>query len=329
MKTEHDDVAMSGEPARDPARVAQLFAAMRVAIGAVVIGQDEAIRLSFVTLLCSGHSLYEGVPGVAKTLLVRTLAATLGIRFGRIQCTPDLMPTDIIGTPILDARAGDFRFRQGPLFTDLLLVDEINRAPAKTQAALLEAMQERAATVDGVSYPLGDWFTVLATQNPIEQEGTYPLPEAELDRFLFKIRMSYPSADEELRILTTHHANREPLANLHALLNAADLGTARAIVDMALARDEILQYAVALVRATREHPAISVGASPRAALWMVRAAKAIAVLEGRDFVLPEDVQAVIRPTLRHRVVLEPGAEVEGMGPDDAVDEVVRAVAVPH
>jgi MoxR-like ATPase len=329
MKTEHDDAAMSGERTRGPAWVAELFAAMRSAIGAVVIGQDEAVRLSFVTLLSSGHSLYEGVPGVAKTLLVRTLAATLGIRFGRIQCTPDLMPTDIIGTPILDTRAGDFRFREGPLFTDLLLVDEINRAPAKTQAAMLEAMQERSATVDGVSYPLGEWFTVLATQNPIEQEGTYPLPEAELDRFLFKIRIGYPSAEEEVRILATHHANRAPLAGISAMMNASDLAAARAIVDATLAREEILQYAVALVRATREHPAISVGASPRAALWMVRGAKAIAALEARDFVLPEDVQAVIRPTLRHRVVLEPGAEVEGTGPDDAVDEVVRAVAVPH
>lgn len=327
MKTEREQ--MSAGDCKDTTWVAEVFAAIRSAIGAVVIGQDEAVRLSFVTLLCSGHSLYEGVPGVAKTLLVRTLAATLGIRFGRIQCTPDLMPTDIIGTPILDARAGDFRFREGPLFTDLLLVDEINRAPAKTQAALLEAMQERSATVDGVSYPLGEWFTVLATQNPIEQEGTYPLPEAELDRFLFKIRMRYPSADEEVRILATHHANRAPLANMSAVLNAADLTAARAIVDATLARDEILQYAVALVRATREHPAISVGASPRAALWMVRSAKAVAAIEGRDFVLPEDVQAVIRPTLRHRVVLEPGAEVEGMSPDDAVDEVVRAVAVPH
>ena len=329
MKSDPENSPMSAASTRGPAWVAELFSAMRTAIGAVVIGQNDAIRLSFVTLLCSGHSLYEGVPGVAKTLLVRTLAATLGIRFGRIQCTPDLMPADIIGTPILDPRAGDFRFREGPLFTDLLLVDEINRAPAKTQAALLEAMQERSATVDGVSYPLGEWFTVLATQNPIEQEGTYPLPEAELDRFLFKIRVGYPSAEEEMRVLATHHANRAPLANLHSLLTVDDLASARAVVDATLARDEILQYAVALVRATRDHPAISVGASPRAALWMIRGAKAIATLEGRDFVLPEDVQAVIRPTLRHRIVLEPGAEVEGMSPDDAIDEVVRSVPVPH
>jgi MoxR-like ATPase len=308
--------------------VAKLFAGMRTAIGAVVIGNDEAVRLSFVTLLCSGHSLFEGVPGVAKTLLVRTLAATLGVRFGRIQCTPDLMPSDIIGTPILHSETGDFRFRPGPLFTDLLLVDEINRAPAKTQAALLEAMQERSATVDGTTYGLGEWFAVLATQNPIEHEGTYPLPEAELDRFLFKIQVGYPTAEEEMRILATHHANAAPHLGA-ALADAHQLARARRIVDTTLARDEILQYTVALVRATREHPSIAVGASPRAAVWMVRAAKAVAVLEGRGFVLPEDVQAVIHPTLRHRLVLEPGAEVNGMGPDEAVDEVVRAVSVPH
>jgi MoxR-like ATPase len=319
---------MNNEKHKDAAWVAEMFTALRTAISAVVIGNDEAVRLSFVTLLCSGHSLYEGVPGVAKTLLVRTLAATLGIRFGRVQCTPDLMPSDIIGTPILHPEQGDFRFRPGPLFTDLLLVDEINRAPAKTQAALLEAMQERAATVDSIRYALGEWFTVLATQNPIEQEGTYPLPEAELDRFLFKIRVGYPTAEEEVRILATHHVSAAPPVSA-VLLSANELANARVIADAVLARDEILQYAVALVRATRDHPAIAVGASPRAALWMVRAAKAVAALEGRGFVLPEDVQAVIGPTLRHRVVLEPGAEVDGMSPDDAVEEVVRAVPVPH
>jgi MoxR-like ATPase len=319
---------MNDEKHKDAAWVAEMFTALRTAISAVVIGNDEAVRLSFVTLLCSGHSLYEGVPGVAKTLLVRTVAATLGIRFGRIQCTPDLMPSDIIGTPILLPEQGDFRFRPGPLFTDLLLVDEINRAPAKTQAALLEAMQERAATVDGIRYALGEWFTVLATQNPIEQEGTYPLPEAELDRFLFKIRVGYPTAEEEVRILATHHVSAPPPVSA-LLLSANELGRARVIADAALARDEILQYAVTLVRATRDHPAIAVGASPRAALWMVRAAKAVAALEGRGYVLPEDVQAVIGPTLRHRVVLEPGAEVDGMSPDDAVEEVVRAIPVPH
>ncbi len=320
---------MNHDDTKDAAWVARLFSALRAAIGTVVIGQDDAVRLSFTTLLCSGHSLYEGVPGVAKTLLVRTLASTLGIRFGRIQCTPDLMPSDIIGTPIFYPNSGEFRFRPGPIFTDLLLIDEINRAPAKTQAALLEAMQERCVTVDGIGYPLGDWFTVLATQNPVEQEGTYPLPEAEIDRFLFKIKIGYPSEQDEVRIVATHHANSTLTAGASPLLSAGDLAQAREIVNSTLPREEILRYAVALVRSTREHPAIAVGASPRAALWMVRAAKAIACLEARSFVLPEDVQAVIGPTLRHRVMLEPSAEVEGMTPDDVVEEVVRSVPVPH
>lgn len=320
---------MNHDDTKDAAWVARLFSALRAAIGTVVIGQDDAVRLSFTTLLCSGHSLYEGVPGVAKTLLVRTLASTLGIRFGRIQCTPDLMPSDIIGTPIFYPNSGEFRFRPGPIFTDLLLIDEINRAPAKTQAALLEAMQERCVTVDGIGYPLGDWFTVLATQNPVEQEGTYPLPEAEIDRFLFKIQIGYPSEKDEVRIVATHHANSTLTAGASPLLSAGELAQAREIVNSTLPREEILRYAVALVRSTREHPAIAVGASPRAALWMVRAAKAIACLEARSFVLPEDVQAVIGPTLRHRVMLEPSAEVEGMTPDDVVEEVVRSVPVPH
>jgi MoxR-like ATPase len=308
--------------------VAGLFAKLRAAVGVEVIGHDEAVRLSLVTLLCAGHSLYEGVPGVAKTLLVRTVAATLGIRFGRIQCTPDLMPSDIIGTQILRPQQGDFTFRPGPIFTDLLLVDEINRAPAKTQAALLEAMQERVVTVDGVTHPLGEWFSALATQNPIEQEGTYPLPEAELDRFLFKIRVDYPTEAEEMQILATHQSPRTSVA-ASPLVDTIEIRRARAICDDQLARDEILQYVAALARATRTHPLIAVGASPRAAVWMVRAAKATAALEGRGFVLPEDVQAIIRPVLRHRLVLEPSAEVDGMQPDDVVDEVVRAVAVPH
>jgi MoxR-like ATPase len=320
---------MNHEETKDAAWVAGLFSTLRAAIGTVVIGQDDAIRLSFTTLLCSGHSLYEGVPGVAKTLLVRTLASTLGIRFGRIQCTPDLMPSDIIGTPIFYPSSGEFRFRPGPIFTDLLLIDEINRAPAKTQAALLEAMQERCVTVDGIGYPLGDWFTVLATQNPVEQEGTYPLPEAEIDRFLFKIQIGYPSEQEEFRVVATHHANSTMAPVAAPILSAGDLAQARELVNSTLPREEIIRYAVSLVRSTREHPAIAVGASPRAALWMVRAAKAIACLEGRSFVLPEDVQAVIGPTLRHRVMLEPSAEVEGMTPDDVVAEVVRSVPVPH
>src|SRR5579863_8869488 len=221
---------MSIDNNKNAAWVADLYSKLRDAIAAVVIGQDDAIRLSFATLLCSGHSLYEGVPGVAKTLLVRTIAATLGIRFGRIQCTPDLMPSDIIGTPIFYPGSGEFRFRPGPIFADLLLVDEINRAPAKTQAAFLEAMQERVVTVDGTGYPLGDWFTVLATQNPVEQEGTYPLPEAEIDRFLFKIQIGYPGEQDEVRVVATHHADTSSTAPTLPVLSADDLVKAREIV---------------------------------------------------------------------------------------------------
>ena len=320
---------MDNNPERDAGWVAELFSALRSSVGAVVIGQDEAVRLSFVTLLCAGHSLYEGMPGVAKTLLVRTLASTLGIRFGRIQCTPDLMPSDIIGTPVFYPNSREFRFRPGPIFTDLLLVDEINRAPAKTQAAMLEAMQERSVTVDGVTYPLGAWITVLATQNPVEQEGTYPLPEAEIDRFLFKIPIGYPSEADEIRLVAAHHPDSDVSMNVAQVLTSDDLARARTIAGSTLLREEILGYAVALVRATRQHPSIAVGASPRAAVWMVRAAKAVASVEGRNFVLPEDVQAVIRPTLRHRVVPEPSAEVEGTTPDAVVDEVIRSTPVPH
>jgi MoxR-like ATPase len=313
----------------EAAWAAELFAGLSSAVSGVVIGQDEAVRLSVVTLLCSGHSLYEGVPGVAKTLLVRTLAATLGIRFGRVQCTPDLMPSDIIGTPVFYPGTSEFRFRPGPIFTDLLLVDEINRAPAKTQAAMLEAMQERAVTVDGITYPLGEWFTVLATQNPVEHEGTYPLPEAEIDRFLFKIPVGYPAEADEFRLVAAHHAGPDTAPNAPQILSSQDLGRARIAAASTTLRDEILRYAVGLARATRQHPAIAVGASPRAAVWMVRAAKAVACLEGRSFVLPEDVQFVIRPCLRHRVILEPSAEVEGITPDAAIDEVIRSVPVPH
>jgi len=309
--------------------LAERFAALRDEISTVVIGQEEAVRLSFITLLCGAHSLYEGAPGLAKTLLVRSLAAVLGIRFGRIQFTPDLMPSDVIGSPVFYPDASEFRFRPGPLFTDALLADEINRAPAKTQAALLEAMQEHAATVDGTRHELGALFSVFATQNPIEQEGTYPLPEAELDRFLFKILIDYPSAESELRILQTHHRGDPEPRDLSVVLSADELARTRRIASDLVIREEVLHYAVELIRATREDPSIAVGGSPRAGLWLARAAKAVAALEGRDYVLPEDVQEVWRPVLRHRVILEPSAEVEGTSPDEVLAGVLRAVPAPH
>jgi MoxR-like ATPase len=323
---------MSSMSEADRARVgavAALHARIAAAVSGVVIGQDAGVRLAAVTILCRGHSLIEGVPGLGKTLLVRTLASCLGIRFGRVQFTPDLMPSDVIGTPVLDTSRGEARFRPGPLFTDLLLADEINRAPAKTQAALLEAMQERSATVDGASHPLGPHFTVFATQNPVEHEGTYPLPEAELDRFLFKIVLDYPAAADERALLVRHHAEDSAAARAPALIAPDELEAARAAVRSVRVGDEIVGYVANLVRATRTDARFSLGASPRAGLLLLRAAKALAALAGRDFVLPEDVQEAWPPTLRHRVVLEPGAEVEGLRADEALRAVLESVTVPR
>jgi MoxR-like ATPase len=320
---------MTGAERERIGTVAALHGRLAEAVREVVIGQDTALRLAAVTILCRAHSLLEGVPGVGKTLLVRTLASCLGIRFGRVQFTPDLMPSDVIGTPVLDSARGEARFRPGPLFTDLLLADEINRAPAKTQAALLEAMQERAATVDGVSHALGPHFTVFATQNPVEQEGTYPLPEAELDRFLFKIVLDYPGEADERALLARHHADDAGAPSGRALIAPEELEAARAAVRAVRVGDELTAYVASLVRATRADARFLLGASPRAGLLLLRAAKALAALGGRDFVLPEDVQEAWAPTLRHRIVLEPGAEVEGLRADDALRSVLESVTVPR
>ncbi|MDX1649266.1 MAG: MoxR family ATPase [Myxococcota bacterium] len=320
---------MSEEATTEP--VAAAWRALAERVEATVIGQSEALRQAFLTLLCGGHALLEGVPGVAKTLLVRSLAGALDVRFGRIQFTPDLMPGDVIGTPVYRRDTGRFEFRPGPVFTDLLLADEINRAPAKSQAALLEAMQERHVTVDGQSHPLGEDFAVFATQNPVEQEGTYPLPEAELDRFLFKIRLDYPSEEDERAILVRHHAD-DPVPAREAgppVLRAGDLHGLRAAVRGVIVRDAIVAYVAALARATREDVQFALGASPRAAVLLLRAAKAEAALAGRDFVIPEDVQAVWPAVMRHRVLLDPAAEVEGLTPDRALERTLAGVPVPH
>jgi MoxR-like ATPase len=324
--------AGQGASSAELLRIAERYVALQASVGRVVIGQEEAVRSVFITLLVSGHSLIEGVPGVAKTLLVRTLARALDIDFGRIQFTPDLMPSDIIGTPVLDTRVGDFRFRKGPILTDLLLADEINRASAKTQAALLEAMQERTVTVDGEQHTLGPNFCVFATQNPVEQEGTYPLPEAELDRFLFKITMGYPEEADERAILARHHASRDDaLADepLEPVLDPGTLERARTAVRGVIVRDEVIDYVTSLVRATRSDFQFALGASPRAGLLLLRAAKASAAIAGRDYVLPEDVQSMFFPALRHRVELDPAAEVEGLTADQALERSLRSVTVPR
>jgi MoxR-like ATPase len=313
----------------DAVFVAERYEALSAAVGQVVIGQEAALRQIFVTLMVGGHSLVEGVPGVAKTLLVRTLASAVQLKFGRIQFTPDLMPSDILGTSILDQTNAEFRFREGPIFSELLLADEINRAPAKTQSALLEAMQEGTVTVDGARHTLSEFFTVFATQNPIDQEGTYPLPEAELDRFLFKILVDYPSEEDERALLRRHHAEGAIPSEITPVLGPVEIERARAVVRGVKVSDEILAYVSELVRATRSDFQYALGASPRAGLLLLRGAKAQAILEGRAFVLPEDVQEMWAPALRHRVMLDPGLEVEGQTADSALERTLRGITVPR
>jgi MoxR-like ATPase len=313
--------------------VRSLAGSLKEQVHRVVVGQDAAIELLLVALLCEGHVLFEGVPGVAKTLLARAFAGGLSLGCSRIQFTPDLMPGDIIGTNLFNFQTNTFTLTKGPIFTQLLIADEINRTPPKTQAALLQAMQERAVTIDGVTHELGDGFLVIATQNPIEQEGTYPLPEAQLDRFLFKIVVAYPSRDEERAIVRLHgHRTALPRSGELPIEPVADLATLvaaqKAVAQIRLS-DEILDYIVDLVRATRERPSIAYGASPRAASMLATASRALAALHGRDFVIPDDVKRLAVPALRHRVVLAPGAEIEGLTADVAVRQILEQVAAPR
>jgi MoxR-like ATPase len=296
----------------------------------IVIGQDETIRLTVIALLLQGHVLIEGVPGTAKTLLARTIARLVGGTFKRIQFTPDLMPSDVVGTTVFEIATSAFRIRTGPIFANVVLVDEINRAPAKTQSALLEAMEERQVTLEGDALPLPDPFLVLATQNPVEYEGTYPLPEAELDRFLFKAVMRYPEADEQREILRAHD-RRVPLEDIELLepLPPGALASARAEVDHVTVTDGVLDYIARIAEATRVSTDLILGASPRAAVHLLRAAKAAAAVDGRDFIVPDDVKALAVPSLRHRVVLKAEAEIEGLDADGAIKRVLSRLDVPR
>ncbi|HVG93994.1 MAG TPA: MoxR family ATPase [Planctomycetota bacterium] len=317
----------------DLAEIREMGDRLRAEVARVVVGQDSAVDLLLVALLSEGHVLLEGVPGTAKTLLVRSLAASLSLDFGRIQFTPDLLPGDVTGTNLFDFRTNAFTLTKGPVFTQLLLADEINRTPPKTQAALLEAMQERAVTIDGKTHPLGAGFMVVATQNPIEQEGTYPLPEAQLDRFLFKVVVDYPSRDEERAMVRLHgHRTAMPAVESFGITPVADLArltAAREAVAAVRLADPIADYVVDLVRATRGRPALSCGASPRAANMLAASSRALAVLRGRDYVIPDDVKQLAVPALRHRILLAPGAEIEGLTSEVVVKQVVEQVAAPR
>ncbi len=308
----------------------ELAARFTADVHRIVIGQDETVRLALLALLLQGHLLIEGVPGTAKTLLARTIAHLVGGSFKRIQFTPDLMPSDVVGTTVFEIATSSFRIRRGPVFANVVLVDEINRAPAKTQSALLEAMEERQVTLEGEALPLPDPFLVLATQNPVEYEGTYPLPEAELDRFLFKALVRYPEGEEQRAILRAHD-RRVPLSDIGLLdpLPAGALAAARAEVERVTAADPVLDYVSRIAEATRASADMLLGASPRAAVHLMRAAKAAAAVDGRDYIVPDDVKALALPALRHRMVLKAEAEIEGLDADAAVRRVLARLDVPR
>jgi MoxR-like ATPase len=332
---QQEPIQDANQSAKGPAALAatsQLIAHSRNELGRVIAGQSAVIEEVLIAVLCQGHALLEGVPGIAKTLIVKALGRLLGLGFQRVQATPDLMPADILGTTILKPGTDTFTFHAGPVFTDLLLVDEINRMPPRTQAALLECMEERQVTSDGQRRPLPAWFTVFATQNPVDYEGTYPLPEAQLDRFLLKIRVAYPAEAEELQILERHHSgsgaglledvNLKPIPD--GLLNAA-----RAEVRAIRIEPELYGYILAVARRTREWPTLLLGGSPRAAISIMRVAQAVAAFDGRDYLVPDDVKRAVPPVLRHRVMLKPEAELEGFDADRVLADVIANVPVPR
>ncbi len=323
----------AGETAEQDDRARESLRRLRVEVAKAVVGQDAAVTGLVIALLCRGHVLLEGVPGVAKTLLVRTVAAALTLDTKRVQFTPDLMPGDVTGSLVYDARSAQFSFRNGPVFTNLLLADEINRTPPKTQAALLEAMEERQVTVDGDPRRLPDPFIVIATQNPVEYDGTYPLPEAQLDRFLLKLTMPVPSRPDEVDVLTRHARGFDPrdlaAAGVAPVAGVAELAAGRAAVRRVALAPEVIGYVVDLSRATRTSPSLRLGVSPRGATALMSAARAWAWLSGRDYVTPDDVKALARPALRHRVELRPEAELEGVTTDAVLEGVLGSVAVPR
>jgi MoxR-like ATPase len=319
-------------PAGSPAgSVSASVERVRAELRKVIVGQDEMVNLLIAAILAGGHVLIEGVPGVAKTLSARLLARTMDAAFSRIQFTPDLMPSDVVGSSVFDPRTTDFRFNRGPIFAHMVLIDEINRAPAKTQAALFEVMEERQVSVDGTTYPLAPPFHVFATQNPLEHEGTYRLPEAQLDRFLFKIEVTYPTLEEEVGILTAYqaHGGMMDVEDVRPVWTAEDVARAQAAVRRIHVEPPLLRYAAQLVAATREHRALYLAASPRASLALVAGAKALAAMNGRDFATPEDIRDVTAPVLRHRIMLTAEREMEGHRPDSVIRRIVEGIEVPR
>lgn len=304
---------------------------IKTELGKVIIGQDQFIELLIVALLADGHVLIEGVPGIAKTITAKLFAKVLKTNFSRIQFTPDLMPSDVLGTTVLNMKTSNFEFKKGPIFSNIVLIDEINRAPAKTQAAMFETMEERQATIDGITYPFENPFMVLATQNPIEQEGTYALPEAQLDRFLFKIKVDYPSLDDEIKIIETHHLRQgnAPQSIINEILTTESLADYKAKTQAIRIEEKIIKYIADIVVKTRNHPHLYLGASPRASIAILNVSKAFAAINGRDFVTPEDVKKALNPVLNHRIILTPEREMEGMTTENVIEMIIQSVEVPR
>lgn len=304
---------------------------IRNEIGRVIVGQYKMVDLLMIGLLCDGHLLIEGVPGVAKTLTAKLMAKIVDVGFSRIQFTPDLMPSDVLGTSVFNPKAAEFQFKQGPIFSNIILIDEINRAPAKTQSALFEVMEERQVTIDGVTHAMDFPFMVLATQNPIEQEGTYRLPEAQLDRFLFKIDVKYPSLSEEISILTNQHAQTQNtlLDNVSKILSAKQIDQYRQTIHSIIIEPKLVEFIAKIVNETRNNPSLYLGASPRASLAILRSSKANAAIKGRDFVTPEDIVEMATPVMRHRIILTPEKEMEGITADELIESIIKNIEVPR
>jgi MoxR-like ATPase len=304
---------------------------IKATLGKIIVGQTVSIDLLIAGILADGHILIEGVPGVAKTLTAKLISKAIDAKYSRIQFTPDLMPSDILGTSVFNPKSTEFEFKQGPIFGNIILIDEINRAPAKTQSALFEVMEEKQVTIDGHTYKMQEPFTVLATQNPVEQEGTYRLPEAQLDRFLFKIEIKYPTLEEEIAIITQQHQQKttDQLNNIASVLSAAEIISLRQQVRALHVERKLLEFTAKIVHETRNHKSLYLGGSPRATLAMINAAKALAAIKGRDFVTPDDIIYAAAPVLRHRVMLTPDKEMEGLSPDDVIGQIIQKIEVPR
>jgi MoxR-like ATPase len=315
----------------DLSKLSEAVEQIKATLGKIIIGQHETIDLLITGLLANGHMLIEGVPGVAKTLTAKLIAKAIDVRYSRIQFTPDLMPSDILGTPVFNPKIADFEFKRGPIFGNIILIDEINRAPAKTQSALFEVMEERQLTIDGKTYKMDEPFVVLATQNPVEHEGTYRLPEAQLDRFIFKIEIKYPTLEEEVAIITQQHQQNtsDQLSHIKPVISGHDIISLRAQVQALHVEPKLLEFIAKIIHESRNNKALYLGASPRASLAIVNTAKAFAAIKGRDFVTPEDIIWVAPAVLRHRIMLTPEKEMEGVTPDDVIKQIIQKIEIPR